>query len=237
MALHGLGRIEVAEEDDALSPQSGQVQGRPTPAVNVVRADRAIELIGQFGAPDDEARLGFDQTVEGRVQGALAQEDDAVGAAGGHGGGHVFIGRRGQVAHDQVAAALARRLAHPGQQFQEEGVAETALAPLRTRHHQGDRRLGADGTGGHVAAERIVVLARQLPDQLLGAVIDRRMVVQGARRRGDRDARQLGQVFQSRGLAAQGSRAPESVAAKFAANLALSCARQTASGKSLRNRT
>ncbi|MNJ28609.1 hypothetical protein D3C77_231520 [compost metagenome] len=236
MALHGLGRVQIAQEDDALSPQPRQVQRRAAPAVDVVRADRAIELVRQFGAPDDEARLGLDHAVEGGVQGALAQEDDAVGPAGGHGRGHVLIGGGRQVANDQVAAALARRLAHPGQKLQEEGIAEAALASLRARHDQGDGRLGPDRPGGHVAAERIVVLARQLPDQLLGPVVDRRMVVQRPRGGRDRHPRQPGQVFQSRGLAAQGSRAPKRIAAKFAANLALPCAHQTASGKSLRNR-
>ena len=108
---------------------------------------------------------------------------DSVGAAGGHGRGEIVEAGRGEVADDEVAAARAGRVADAGEQLEQEGVVDLALAALRRRNDQGDGAGGADRAGRHVAAERIIVLARQLPDQLLGAVVDRRAVVERARRR------------------------------------------------------
>ncbi len=123
-------------------------------AQRVVRSHRAIGLVGQLGAPDHEAALGLGQAVEGGVQPALAQEDHAVGAAGGHGHREVLEAGRGHVADHQVAAPFTRRLTDPGQELEEERVRSRLSRPCGRgpRWRSCPRRLIEPA--GNVAAER-----------------------------------------------------------------------------------
>ena len=223
--LHRLGRIEIAQEDDPFAAQAGQMQGRAPASRQIVRADRAIQLVRHLGAPDHEPPIGLGQPVQTLVQKALAEKDHAVGPRI-HGRRQVIVAGRGEVAEDHVAVALARRLADARQQFKKEGVAQPSLAPLRPRCHKGDDPVGADRPGRHVAAERIVVLPRQLPDQLLGPGVDRRTVVERARGRRNRHARQLGQILQAGVASAHVWFPADGGPAKFAANLACSAPRE-----------
>ena len=221
VALHGLGRVEVAEEDDSLAAQPGQMAGGAPAAGEVVRPHRAVQLVGHLCAPDHEAAVGLGQPVQALVQERLTQEDHPVGT-GVHRRHQVVVAGRREMAQDHVAVALARRLPDPGQQFEEEGIAEPPFPPLRPRRHQGDHPFRPDRARGHIASERIVVLARQLPDQLLGAGVDRRAVVERPRGRRDRYARQPGQVLEAGVAAAHVWFPMNGAAANFAANLACS---------------
>ena len=221
VALHGLGRVEVAEKDDALAAQPREVPRGAPAAGEVVGPDRAVELVRHLRAPDHEAAVRLGQPVQALVQERLAEEDHPVGA-GVHRRHQILVAGRREVAQDHVAAALARRLADAGQQFEEERIAQPPFPPLRPRRDQGDHALGAHRARGHVAPEGIVVLARQLPDQLLGPGIDRRAVVERTRSRRDRHPRQPGQILQAGVATAHVWFLANGTAANFAANLACS---------------
>src|SRR3546814_5567734 len=104
-----------------------------------------------------------------------------------HGQQIVDVARRG-VADGEVAIARARRFADAREQFEEEGMRQRQRAALHMRGDDDDRAFGADRRGGHMVAERIIMLARERPDLLLGVKADQRMVVERARYGRDRHA-------------------------------------------------
>jgi len=104
------------------------------------------------------------------------------------------------VTDQQIGIALARGLGNSGQQFEEERIGHAAVAPLRGGHHNRNRRLGTCRTLGHVLAKIVIVLARDLPDRLLGAALYRRAIVQRARNGGYGDPGRQRDIFQPRTL-------------------------------------
>ena len=198
------------------------MQRRATPPGQIVRPDRAIGLVLHLGPPHHEPALCLGQPVQALMQGALSEEDHAVGPAGIQGRRQVIVTGWREMAHDHVAAALTRRFADAGQKLKKEGVAQPTLAALGPGRHQGDYAVGTDRSGRHVPTKRIVMLSRQLPDQLLRARVDRRAVVQRARCGRYRHARQPGQIFKTGVASAQAWAPVDTVSANFAANLACS---------------
>ena len=98
---------------------------------------------------------------------------------------------------DEITTTLSRGLAQAGHELQRERIRQTSVSTLRTRNHDGDGGRGDGGSRRHIAAKRVIVLTRQLPQQLLGLLVDRRTVVQGTRHRRDRHAGQPCEIFQT----------------------------------------
>ena len=71
-------RGSVAQKGNPAPPEIDQVRGRPSPAAEVVGADRAILLAGQVSPPDDEPALALGKGVQPIMQQPLTEKDDAV---------------------------------------------------------------------------------------------------------------------------------------------------------------
>src|SRR5689334_14805547 len=110
-------------------------------AQHVVGADGAITLAGELRAPDDEARVGLREAVELVVQDALAEEDHAVRATRRRGVHEIVVVSWRQVAHGEIAAAIACGFTDAREQFEEERMREGQWPALHARRHDGDGAL------------------------------------------------------------------------------------------------
>lgn len=173
--------VSVAEINDSAAPQPSQMKSSAASAEYVVRTDRAIILVGKLSAPHGETMVALRETVEGVVKRTLAEENDAVGPCRRHRGSKIIKMGRREVADQEIAAAVSRGVADPRYQFQKERIVQLAFAPVGSRNDERYRSCGPERPGRHVAPEWIIILPRELPDQLLRSIVDCRVVVQGAR--------------------------------------------------------
>ncbi len=191
-------RGSVAQKGNPAPPEIDQVRGRPRPAAQVVGADRAILLARQVRPPDDEPALCFRKGVEPLMQQTLTKEDDSVRMVRSHQFGEVVHIPRREMRDQQVAPRYPRRLGNAADEILHERMQRLALPGMRIGNDHRNRRRRAGEEGGHRRPEMVVLLARNLPDAALGFIVDGRAVVERARHRRDRDARDGGEVLKAR---------------------------------------